>query len=166
MKYIDAKFPRELFESKIDKSGEHWLWTGYIRENGYGQFNWLREKDGRNIGAQTHQLAFELYHGEIPEDMEVGHTCEFRHCVRHIKAMTHSENQHMRDVSRRSRGLEPIKRTTFIDKPTKTHCKNGHKLTGDNIYKSPRGHFECKTCRREAVRRSKAKKGGEPECPR
>src|SRR6266481_4255156 len=30
---------------------------------------------------------------------------------------------------------------------TKTHCKHGHELSGDNLYLSPKGFRGCKKCR-------------------
>lgn len=34
----------------------------------------------------------------------------------------------------------------------RTHCKNGHPLTDDNVYVRPTGERRCKTCTREYVR--------------
>jgi len=31
----------------------------------------------------------------------------------------------------------------------KTHCANGHELTSENIYTTPKGHIQCKECRRQ-----------------
>lgn len=36
-------------------------------------------------------------------------------------------------------------------------CKKDHKLYGDNLYVNPKGHRECKKCRRESQRRFKCK---------
>jgi len=35
----------------------------------------------------------------------------------------------------------------------KEFCKSGHALNGDNLYINPRGHRECKQCRKESQRR-------------
>ena len=41
----------------------------------------------------------------------------------------------------------------------KTHCVNGHELSPDNVYTDPRnGNRGCKECRRENVRRMRAKR--------
>lgn len=37
-------------------------------------------------------------------------------------------------------------------------CVNGHALVGDNLYTSPRGKPQCRTCRKAARLRSRAKK--------
>jgi hypothetical protein len=34
-----------------------------------------------------------------------------------------------------------------------SHCTNGHELSGNNLYVSPRGYHECKICRHEARKR-------------
>lgn len=38
----------------------------------------------------------------------------------------------------------------------RTHCGNGHALTPENIYVTPKGRIDCRTCRREAKRVRKA----------
>jgi len=50
-----------------------------------------------------------------------------------------------------------------IGQVTKTHCKNGHEYTEENIYVDPRGNRQCRECRRDSVRRSQAKKKAERE---
>ena len=39
----------------------------------------------------------------------------------------------------------------------KTHCKNGHPLSGDNLHVTTTGARQCKKCRRESLRRWRAK---------
>lgn len=34
----------------------------------------------------------------------------------------------------------------------KTHCIRGHEFSGDNLYVTPKGNRQCKTCRRDALR--------------
>lgn len=42
----------------------------------------------------------------------------------------------------------------------KTHCKNGHPLSGDNLYTRPDGVRECRTCVRQRHRAYMAKRRG------
>lgn len=42
----------------------------------------------------------------------------------------------------------------------KTHCRNGHSLSGDNLYIRPNGERQCIACRRASARR--AQKNGLP----
>jgi hypothetical protein len=73
------------FWAKVDKTGEHWLWTGHVGQNGYGQF-WNGE---RVVGA--HVFAWEIY-GEVPEGQEIRHKCRHRHCVLHLTVGTRADN--------------------------------------------------------------------------
>lgn len=41
-----------------------------------------------------------------------------------------------------------------------THCKRNHPLSGDNLYRRPDGHRQCKACHHEAVKRFKPKPPG------
>lgn len=36
---------------------------------------------------------------------------------------------------------------------TRTHCRRGHELTEENIYRRPNGRRSCRTCRRSSKRR-------------
>ena len=40
----------------------------------------------------------------------------------------------------------------------KSHCRSGHPLSGDNLYVDPRGERCCRTCRRESLLRSRARR--------
>jgi hypothetical protein len=39
-------------------------------------------------------------------------------------------------------------------------CVNGHKLTSENIYYHPNGYPECKTCKKERLKKYRLKKKG------
>lgn len=59
----------ERFWQRVDKSGECWVWIGFVGNNGYGQFY--------NGGAivRAHRFAWELTHGPIPDGLLVLHNC-------------------------------------------------------------------------------------------
>lgn len=109
-----------------------WEWKGTKSPTtGYGQF----KPDGRR-GAKLsspHRFAYEYFIGPIPEGYEVDHLCGVRHCCNplHLEAVTIQENRKRRDAK-------------------KTHCKNGHRLDGDNL--APVSELAAKNRRKRICR--------------
>lgn len=120
------------FFSRVNKTPTCWLWTSYGNEGGYGIF--------RKFIA--HRVSYSLYKGQPPIDMDVDHLCKNRLYVNpdHLEAVTHQEN------IKRGNLLNDISATNKI----KTHCKHGHELTSDNIYRYQRRgrnpERQCRTC--------------------
>lgn len=79
----------DRFWSKVDKSGDCWLWTAST-ENGYGRF-WV----GGGKRVMAHRYAYEELVGPIPDghDLDHKHTCP-RTCVRpdHLRPATRKQN--------------------------------------------------------------------------
>jgi len=75
-RYMDKD---ERFWSKVDKTGECWVWTGYKPE-GYGRFSYCENAVRTNIPA--HRYSWELHSGKIPEGMFVCHQCDNPPCIR------------------------------------------------------------------------------------
>ena len=80
--------PVVRFWSKVDTSGDCWLWTDPPNGAGYGSFR----VGGRTVGA--HVVSVEIDGREVPAGMEVDHLCCTRLCVRpdHLEVVTHVEN--------------------------------------------------------------------------
>lgn len=93
----------ERFWSKVDRSGECWLWTAVRGPSGYGEFQ-LRK--GRKVRAP--RLAWELTYGRtIPEGLQIRHACDNPPCVRpdHLSVGTAAENSQDRvERDRQTRG--------------------------------------------------------------
>lgn len=120
------------FWAKVDRRGadECWRYQGYVRRNGYGQH-------GHRL---AHRLAYELLVGPIPAGLTIDHLCRNRVCANpaHLEAVSNRENL-MRGVSLSAQNAR------------KTHCQNGHPLTGDNLrVRVIRGRDarDCRTCLR------------------
>jgi hypothetical protein len=92
----------QRFWSKVDRSGDCWVWTASRWNSGYGQFAVVSSRRGfKAIGA--HVMSYVLANGPIPEGLEIMHACDNRLCVRpdHLSVGTHTEN--VQDASRKGR---------------------------------------------------------------
>ena len=123
---------RDILLFYVDKQSQLpcWIWIGAITHNGYPKATFNYET------CLVHQVIYKHFKGPIPEGLEIDHVCRNKLCVNpeHLEAITHKEN-----VARYA--------------ATITHCKKGHPLSGDNLYLTPDERRNCKTCRREAVKR-------------
>ena len=86
------KTVEERFWSKVDKTGDCWIWTAACTPDGYGKIR----HEGKLVYA--HRLSYEWMHGEIPEGMYTDHRCHQRNCVRpdHLRLVTPGQNQQNR----------------------------------------------------------------------
>ena len=114
------------------------VWTGAVNTKGYPCFG----IDGKSQLA--HRLAYEDARGPIPEGYTIDHLCRVRNCVNvdHLEVVTIAENNRRKQVAGGLRiGGE---------------CARGHDLPDEAaVYRHPRGHLECRTCRAE-LRRQRA----------
>ena len=127
---------------KIDLSGDCWVWTAYVKPNGYGTLT----IDRRPLLA--HRVVWEALVEPIPEGMDIDHLC-------HNDAVERGECEggdsclHRRCVN--PDHMEPVTRKENLSRgfsrSSKTECRAGHPYSSENTYIHPRrGHRQCKTC--------------------
>lgn len=129
--------------SKFTVGDGCWLWTGAINRDGYGQV--FDRAIRKNRGA--HRLVYELLRGQIPEGLELDHLCRVRSCVNpdHLQPVSHQVNT--------LRG-----ETLVAAYAGRTHCKNGHAYTKENLCNTSAGYRRCLTCARSRNREAYRKR--------
>lgn len=121
--------PEERFRRRytIDDGG-CWIFGGRLNHDGYGTMFW----NGHRYLA--HQISYLWNIGDIPEELEIDHTCKNRACVNpeHLEAVAHRVNV--------MRGSVP---------GPHSHCKRGHAMDGTNVGFAPKWQKRyCKACRK------------------
>lgn len=88
------------FWSKVDKSGECWLWTACQKDTGYGQFR----VNGHT--RMVHKLSWELHRGPVPGGLSVLHDCpggDNPACVNPAHLWLGTQADNMRDMDAKKR---------------------------------------------------------------
>ena len=124
-----------------------WQWKGALFPNGYGHFRLYTHKNG-----YAHIVAYELFRGSIPKELEIDHLCRNRGCINpyHMELVTHQENI-LRGISV-GHGAGAYQRA-------KTHCPQGHPYNEANTRITRKGYRDCRVCDRLKLKLRYAKKG-------
>jgi HNH endonuclease len=112
------------------------LWPGSLNGSGYAHGRW-----GRRV-VTLHRLLYEAVKGPVPDGMVLDHVCGERSCINfaHLEPVTSGENTR--------RGRRPQRE--------KTHCPEGHLLSGDNLYRTNAGARQCRACKAANAKRRAA----------
>lgn len=116
--------------------GGCWIWTGTRTDNDYG-FTTMRGERGR-----VHRHMYAALVGPIPDGYVVDHLCGQPLCCnpRHLRLLTNEQNSRL---------------GTLHERAKRTHCKEGHPLSGDNLAirtVGDRRERVCLTCERARSR--------------
>jgi hypothetical protein len=105
------------FWSRVDSSGDCWLWTSHLGHNGYGRTGWAGGT------KPAHVIAKAMLSGFPTDGRQHDHLCRTRACV---------NPTHLERVDTRTNLLRG--ETHAAANAAKTHCLRGHPLSGDNVY--------------------------------
>lgn len=83
----------EVFWSKVQKSGECWMWTG--KQNGHGY--------GIGRGGGSHRQSWIMANGPIPNGLYVLHHCDTPLCVRPDHLFLGTKGDNNRDCKQKGR---------------------------------------------------------------
>lgn len=114
--------PVGLFLLKVNFIDGHWLWNGGRNNRGYGMFWDMPTKRWMT----AHRWSYEHFIGSVPNNNDIHHICEIKHCVR-PGCLAHMPNCENRKIA-----LDKI-----------THCPQGHLYTEENMFKGTRWCREC-----------------------
>lgn len=119
-------------------SGSCMIWQGALNSRGYGSVT-----NGRGGTMLAHRAAYEASRGAIPDGLTIDHLCREKRCI---------NPAHMEVVSR----AENIRRAAA----SRTHCANGHPLSGSNLRLAVRSRGiqrECVECHKARMKEYRAR---------
>lgn len=88
------------FLSKVDRTGECWIWTAGMFRDGYGCFSSSR------IARRAHRVAWTLFRGPIPDEVLVLHNCpagDNPRCVNPAHLWLGTQADNMADMRKKGR---------------------------------------------------------------
>lgn len=110
----------EQFESRLDKTGECWIWKGATARYGYGSVRWDRRTQS------AHRIAWQLAYGKIPAGLSVLHRCDKPPCCNPAHLFLGTQKDNMIDASRKGR---------CVFNPAKGESNHFAKLTASAVRK-------------------------------
>lgn len=116
-----------------------WLWTLRKDRTGYGRISIS------GVGKHVHRVAYEVFVGPIPDELQIDHLCRVRHCANpaHMECVPQQVN-----IRRGMAG---------VHNANKTHCPQGHPYAGQNLIITSSGGRRCRVCQYDHARKGNKK---------
>lgn len=150
----------DRFWSKVDRSGGPdacWTWTIGCSRGGYGNFQVRR--NGKHYTFIASRWVLGMLRGEPlrwddEKREEACHHCDNPPCCNPAHLYVGDRSQNIGDAWERGKFA-----TRLNANARKTHCHNGHPLSGDNLYiDTKRNKRECRACGAAKARRYRAER--------
>lgn len=136
----------QTFWDRVDvkRSDDCWAWKLSKFGNGYGKAS------VKNRTRLAHRLSWEIANGPIPRGMMICHKCDNPPCVNPNHLFLATQKTNMQDCVEKKRQ----------NNTRKTHCKQGHQLSSDNLVVYGKWRY-CKRCRQNWARISYKRRVGD-----
>jgi len=100
---------RERLLAKIEKQDDGcWIWTGCLRGTKTHRYGCMRYR-GKSEGA--HRASYMEFIGEIPEGLNVLHSCDNPKCVNPEHLFVGTDHDNMKDMAAKGRHFYPLAET-------------------------------------------------------
>lgn len=99
---IDQERLAKAFWDRTSRGADCWTWTGCVHsQTGYGSYSF------RGKGYRAHRLSLMLHGVDVPDGLDVCHTCDNRRCVNPAHLYVGTRKQNMADCTTRHRHNKP-----------------------------------------------------------
>lgn len=144
---------REDVWSRVDASGDCWVWTGdKVKTKSGSCYGLIATSNGpRRTRTGAHRFVWELLVGPIPDDLQIDHLCRNTLCVNpdHLEPVTGTVN------------INRMPWNSYIKNSRKTHCKQGHPFTPENTRVVRNRGRRCVICIKKNERAQTARRARE-----
>lgn len=79
-----------------------WIWTGFVKPNGYGTLTVNRKP------AYAHRAAYAVFRGPIPDGMCVCHHCDVRSCINPDHLFLGTQKENLQDMDAKGRRVTAL----------------------------------------------------------